>query len=58
MSGQDRRVEGMVAMGGGNAERACYTALSGMASVAEAVAALKAGSLKVRPLLEYFLSVP
>jgi carbamoyl-phosphate synthase large subunit len=31
-----------------------YTTLSGMASVAEAIAALKAGSLEVRPLQEYF----
>ncbi|MEW9836262.1 carbamoyl-phosphate synthase large subunit [Mesorhizobium marinum] len=33
-----------------------YTTLSGMAAVAEAIAALKAGSLEVRPLQEYFLS--
>jgi len=31
-----------------------YTTLSGMAAVAEAIAALKAGSLEVRPLQEYF----
>jgi carbamoyl-phosphate synthase large subunit len=31
-----------------------YTTLSGMASVAEAIAALKSGSLEVRPLQEYF----
>ena len=31
-----------------------YTTLSGAASVAEAIAALKAGSLEVRPLQEYF----
>jgi carbamoyl-phosphate synthase large subunit len=31
-----------------------YTTLSGMAAVAEAIAALKAGSLEVRPLQSYF----
>jgi carbamoyl-phosphate synthase large subunit len=31
-----------------------YTTLSGAAAVAEAIAALKAGSLEVRPLQEYF----
>jgi len=31
-----------------------YTTLSGMAAVAEAIAALKSGSLEVRPLQEYF----
>ncbi len=31
-----------------------YTTLSGMAAVAEAIAALKAGNLEVRPLQEYF----
>jgi carbamoyl-phosphate synthase large subunit len=31
-----------------------YTTLSGMEAVAEAIAALKAGSLEVRPLQEYF----
>ncbi|MBS3650974.1 carbamoyl-phosphate synthase large subunit [Pseudaminobacter sp. 19-2017] len=31
-----------------------YTTLAGMASVAEAIAALKAGSLEVRPLQSYF----
>lgn len=31
-----------------------YTTLSGMAAVAEAIAALKAGSLEVRPLQDYF----
>ncbi|MCV3243014.1 carbamoyl-phosphate synthase large subunit [Mesorhizobium sp. ZC-5] len=31
-----------------------YTTLAGMAAVAEAIAALKAGSLEVRPLQEYF----
>ncbi|WP_457941453.1 hypothetical protein [Mesorhizobium sp. 10J20-29] len=31
-----------------------YTTLSGMAAVAEAIAALNAGSLEVRPLQEYF----
>ncbi len=31
-----------------------YTTLAGAASVAEAIAALKAGSLEVRPLQEYF----
>jgi len=33
---------------------AYYTTLSGAAAVAEAIAALKAGSLEVRPLQEYF----
>ncbi|KQZ31112.1 carbamoyl phosphate synthase large subunit [Mesorhizobium sp. Root552] len=32
-----------------------YTTLSGAAAVAEAIAALRAGSLEVRPLQEYFL---
>lgn len=32
-----------------------YTTLSGMGAVAEAIAALKAGSLEVRPLQEYFV---
>ncbi|PSJ58264.1 carbamoyl-phosphate synthase large subunit [Pseudaminobacter soli (ex Li et al. 2025)] len=32
-----------------------YTTLSGMEAVAEAIAALKAGSLEVRPLQEYFV---
>ncbi|QPC88371.1 carbamoyl-phosphate synthase large subunit [Mesorhizobium sp. NBSH29] len=32
-----------------------YTTLSGAGAVAEAIAALKAGSLEVRPLQEYFL---
>jgi carbamoyl-phosphate synthase large subunit len=31
-----------------------YTTLSGAAAVAEAIAALKAGNLEVRPLQEYF----
>jgi carbamoyl-phosphate synthase large subunit len=31
-----------------------YTTLAGMAAVAEAIAALKAGSLEVRPLQDYF----
>ena len=31
-----------------------YTTMSGAAAVAEAIAALKAGSLEVRPLQEYF----
>ena len=31
-----------------------YTILSGAAAVAEAIAALKAASLEVRPLQEYF----
>ena len=31
-----------------------YTTLAGMASVAEAIAALKAGSLEVTPLQGYF----
>ncbi|MEQ1944015.1 carbamoyl-phosphate synthase large subunit [Mesorhizobium sp. VNQ89] len=31
-----------------------YTTLSGMAAVAEAIAALKSGSLEVRPLQDYF----
>ena len=31
-----------------------YTTLSGAAAVAEAIAALRAGSLEVRPLQEYF----
>ncbi len=31
-----------------------YTTLAGMAAVAEAIAALRAGSLEVRPLQEYF----
>lgn len=32
----------------------CYMTLSGAAAVAEAIAALKAGSLEVMPLQEYF----
>ena len=32
----------------------CYATLSGMASAAEAIAALKAGSLEALPLQEYF----
>ena len=31
-----------------------YTTLSGAAAVAEAIAALRAGNLEVRPLQEYF----
>jgi carbamoyl-phosphate synthase large subunit len=32
-----------------------YTTLAGAAAVAEAIAALKAGSLEVRPLQDYFV---
>lgn len=33
-----------------------YTTLAGMVAAAEAIAALKAGSLEVRPLQSYFHS--
>jgi hypothetical protein len=37
-----------------DAEGPYYTTLAGAEAVAEAIAALKAGSLEVRPLQEYF----